>query len=89
MNRSEKYVCIKGELVKSVAFWTNLLFVLFGSLFIPKVGFFTILVAIGFNILRGELKWGSDKSIKHSTAGYIAGLFLFFVVLFVMGVCGR
>jgi len=83
MNRTEKYAGIRNELLKSVWFWGNLLFVLLGSLFIPKYGFFCTFVAIGFNILRGELWHGSEWSIKHSTAGYIAGLFLYFVAMFI------
>lgn len=83
MNRLEKYAGIRNELLKSGWFWGNLLFVLLGGMFIPKYGFFCIFVALGFNILRGTLKWGSELSIKQSTAGYIVGLFLYFVAIFV------
>ena len=83
MNKSEKYVGVRTELFKSVWFWGNLLFVLLGGMFIPKYGFFCIFVAIGFNILRGELCHGSELSVKQSTAGYIVGLFLYFVAIFI------
>lgn len=79
MNKAKKYL----GLFKSSWFWGNLLFVLLCGMFIP-FGFFAVLVAIGFNMLRGKLGWATELSIWQSTAGYIIGLALYFasVVIF-------
>jgi len=69
--------------VTSGWFWANLLFVLLCSTLIPY-GFFSIFIALGLNELRRVKKWGSDLSIREGTAGYLIGLFLYFVSIVVL-----
>jgi len=84
----KKKTGLRTELFTSFWFWGNLLFVLLCGVFVPY-GFFAIFVALGFNFLRGEKKWGSELSIKQSAAGYLIGLFLYFVAIAVFGLADK
>lgn len=81
-NRIELYFAL---MIKSLWFWTNLLFVVLAEILISWGVFIAIPVAVIFNWFRDVRGIGPRDSIAEATAGYIWGTLIAFILYFILG----
>lgn len=75
----DKFTFIAREDFKSVWFWGNFAFVFLTGIFFNM--WWTVFLAVGFNMLRDKLKfWNDTESVLQSTAGYLSGFMGYLVI---------